>query len=711
MIWHIFRKDLRLLWPIAALVAAVQWLNAGLLISGGQFARATIGELSELGWISNIALPGVAMLGLAALVIAAIQQDRLPGTTQDWLTRPIPRRQLLAAKLLFVVLTGLLPILASDLAMGLAEHLDLADVVAGSLTRSAVLLCLVCLPAALIGAVTRTLTESLVLMLAVGILLIVEFITLTQVRVSLPLIQTGFGWIIAPILVFLNLGALAILLPLQFLWRSANRVRWLLAAYFCLLPAVMFISSDAAFQIHRALESRNNGSPVSITLDANRRITFTPTSSYVGRPGKIVSVELRVPVVVSNLGPGNRIYIDRVKLHFIGEHEGRSSNEDLSNVNQFGFIVDRSVDPGKPSPEILLRLPFDAFNAARAAQSRVEIEILGTKLRLTAEKSIQSLAAGSIDEHGRCYRQNVVRFGAGSKVIYCVSARPIGNCVDIWDSSRPHRSTGMNGYRCGGSAYAPWPLPLWRDAYYSVWFRATDEWQLQARADASSEPPRKSDLIITNYVPDVHFVRTVGLQIDSAIERASVESRSADGRGPAARFAAPAGVVADRRGNLFIVDEADSVIRKVTPAGEVDTFAGIARQTGRSDGAARDARFSRPHGIAIDSADNLFVADTGNGLIRKITPAGIVSTLMGISDAGDRVEPLRFKNPKGVVCVPDGTLYVIDSNAVANGNSVIRKVSPAGVVSTVAGSDEPAAGPDNGGMELTLPAEEGLERD
>ncbi len=66
MIWHIYRKDLRLLWPMATLVAGVQLLNAGLLIGGGRFARSSTGEMSEFGWVSNIALPGVALLALAA---------------------------------------------------------------------------------------------------------------------------------------------------------------------------------------------------------------------------------------------------------------------------------------------------------------------------------------------------------------------------------------------------------------------------------------------------------------------------------------------------------------------------------------------------------------------------------------------------------------------------------------------------------------------
>jgi hypothetical protein len=529
------------------------------------------------------------------------------------------------------------------------------------------------------------------------------------------MMQSGFGWSVAPILICLSLGGLLILLPLQFRWRSNNRVRWILAAYFCLLPAVVFIPYDAAVQLDRALDFRNIVSPVSITLDTSRGITFTPIPSRAARPGKPGSVLLRIPVVASDLGAGDQIYVDRLKLHSIDpERRGLAGplNEDLSNVNQFGYMLDRSLDPAKPTPEIFLTLPFDAFDAARADQSRIEIQLLATTLRLTAEKPIQSLAPGSIDDHGRCYPQNDRRLGKSSKVIYCVSARPICNCFTTTDLSRRLRNNGMASLRCGGASYAPWPLPLWRDAYYSVSLGAADGWRQPVGAEPDSEMPKKYDLIVTNYVPDVHIVRKFDFQIGLAVERASVESQSVDGEGHAARFASPAGMVADRRGNLFIVDVADSVIRKVTPTGEVSTFAGMAQKTGRNDGVARDARFARPQGIAIDSADNLFVADTGNGLIRKITPAGIVSTEMGFTgNMGNRMEALRFKNPRDVLCAPDGTLYVIDSNTVGNGNLAVRKVSPAGVVSTVAGPDESVGDTDNVGAVLAVPAVEELERD
>jgi len=83
---------------------------------------------------------------------------------------------------------------------------------------------------------------------------------------------------------------------------------------------------------------------------------------------------------------------------------------------------------------------------------------------------------------------------------------------------------------------------------------------------------------------------------------------------------------------------------------------------------------------------------------------------MGITGGqGNLSEPVRFKNPRGVVCAPDGSIYVIDSNAVDNGNPLIRKVSPAGVVSTVAGPDVPVDSPGIGGIVLGISSPEVLE--
>ena len=102
-----------------------------------------------------------------------------------------------------------------------------------------------------------------------------------------------------------------------------------------------------------------------------------------------------------------------------------------------------------------------------------------------------------------------------------------------------------------------------------------------------------------------------------------------DGNGNNARFNQPAAATVDTAGNVYIADTANHVIRRITPAGDVTTFAGQPGSPGFGNGSGADVLFNQPAGIAIDSAGNVYVADRGNHVIRKITPAGDVSTLAG----------------------------------------------------------------------------------
>ncbi len=158
---------------------------------------------------------------------------------------------------------------------------------------------------------------------------------------------------------------------------------------------------------------------------------------------------------------------------------------------------------------------------------------------------------------------------------------------------------------------------------------------------------------------------------------------SADGTGAAARFNGPSGVAVDGAGNVFVADS-DNTIRKITPTRAVTTFAGTADSTGSSDGTGATARFSSPSGVAVDGAGNVFVADSGNNTIRKITPAGMVTTLAGAASSGSADgtgAAARFNSPESVAVDGAGNVFVADW-----GNSTIRKITPSGVVTTFAGT-------------------------
>ena len=158
---------------------------------------------------------------------------------------------------------------------------------------------------------------------------------------------------------------------------------------------------------------------------------------------------------------------------------------------------------------------------------------------------------------------------------------------------------------------------------------------------------------------------------------------SADG-GANARFFGPQGIAADSAGQLFVADTANSTIRKVTPAGIVSTFAGSAGIPNSLDGAGGSARFFHPEGLTVDSGGNVYVSDTWNHTIRKITSGGTVSTLAGLAGyfgaANGTNSKARFNRPSGITIDGAGNLYVADTL-----NHTIRKVTPSGDVSTLAG--------------------------
>lgn len=158
---------------------------------------------------------------------------------------------------------------------------------------------------------------------------------------------------------------------------------------------------------------------------------------------------------------------------------------------------------------------------------------------------------------------------------------------------------------------------------------------------------------------------------------------SANGTGTAASFSNPAGVCADASGNIYVAEYGSNKIRKITPAGVVTTFAGNGTATS-VDGTGTAASFNRPVGICINATGDFYIAEHDACNIRKITSAGVVTTLAGNGAVGSTDATgtaASFKYPTGVCTDAAGNVYVADQ-----GNHKIRKITPAGVVSTYAGS-------------------------
>jgi len=160
---------------------------------------------------------------------------------------------------------------------------------------------------------------------------------------------------------------------------------------------------------------------------------------------------------------------------------------------------------------------------------------------------------------------------------------------------------------------------------------------------------------------------------------------SADGTGSAARFNVPRAVAVDHDNNIILADSGNHTIRKVTPAGVVTTLAGSPGSAGSANGTGSAARFNTPRGLAVDANDNVYIADTSNHTVRKMTPEGVVTTLAGSPGSAGSADgtgsAARFNTLRGLAVDGGGNVYVADLL-----NHTIRRITPAGVVTTVAGS-------------------------
>jgi uncharacterized repeat protein (TIGR02543 family) len=159
---------------------------------------------------------------------------------------------------------------------------------------------------------------------------------------------------------------------------------------------------------------------------------------------------------------------------------------------------------------------------------------------------------------------------------------------------------------------------------------------------------------------------------------------SVDGTGSAARFYFPTGIGVDTSGNVYVSDSVNQTIRKITPSRAVTTLAGFPRSYGYADGTGSAARFHSPQGLAVDGSGNVYVAENSNETIRKVTPAGVVSTLAGFPGSAGAADGIggaaRFRFLNGLALDQTGNIYVADQ-----GNEAVRKVTQGGVVTTVAG--------------------------
>ncbi len=192
---------------------------------------------------------------------------------------------------------------------------------------------------------------------------------------------------------------------------------------------------------------------------------------------------------------------------------------------------------------------------------------------------------------------------------------------------------------------------------------------------------------------------------------ASGKSNSADGVGQNAGFASPTGLAVDKDGNVYVADNDNNAIRKITPAGVVTTIAGKSGEAGGTDGKGVAARFSDSTGVAIDQNGNIFVADNHNAAVRKITPDGTVTTVAGQAAAGDQANgntnAIKLNSARAITINRAGVIYVADEDL-----GIICKVESNSLLAIFAGSPNALTGSLDGvGAKAVIKTPRGLAAD
>lgn len=410
MAWHIFKKDLKLSWQFALAVALLRWLGAFVHFKLGHFSGngRFSGNYVLLSLVQLLKI--VAALGSGFLIAFVVHHDAIPGVRQDWLVRPIRRRDLITAKLLFVILLVQAPVFLGDLAEGLADGFSFSSCFAAAFSRSLFLFVGFDLPVLAIAAITRNLSEGVVggLGLFFGFMFFqVMFFGLNNGSMH-PIAATfnsGVAWVTEATRMMILFFGVAAILALQ-CWRRKTAA----SRSFVLAIAVIYLLTqalpwNAAFALERRVSSAAG------TSDAVR-IDFDPQSPKYKEPSGIDLNQARqnfesrmqgendvfIPLRITGLPARSILFADRYEARAIGP-DGAAI--DLGTKTDLGY---RSAEGQRIYYPLQIRA--DVFGKIKDKPVRLEVDYSLSLLKASASASIPALNGEvRVPELGWCKTQ------------------------------------------------------------------------------------------------------------------------------------------------------------------------------------------------------------------------------------------------------------------------------------------------------------------
>ena len=497
MIWHIFQKDCRQVWRLAAIVAFAHMANAALRLVLGPFNQPR-------GLVTFAELFSVAtLLGMCALIVAAVQEDVVPGASQDWLIRPIRRRDLLAAKLLFVVVVAQGPALLADIVHGIVAGLGLGDSVSAALSRSAVMVLVFDMPVLGLAAISSTLVQVMGTVIGIWLAVMVGVFAGILARGGAPpaFANSGIQWMTPAYWSVLACSAAAVIIPLQYFRRATKESRRIVVGAVLLAPVLSVSAWTSAFAVQQQL------SPHAPFAESIRLAFAADTSAVSSIPAGTNTRTLLVPLLVSGLPADTVLLNDRAEIHLVASDGATLYRGKTTPTLGYGndFVV-RTTDGGEVRTRQQIVLPEQVYARLRNQSVRMEIDYSLTLLERSGAATIpardgdQRMAA-----FGRC-RSRIDDDGDEIE-LGCLRSGPAPTCVSATLESVRGGPRNPTHWSCDPD-YSPFQVHLY-PAATSRFTTSVDLTDLRETMEPAADRSQLDDALvrIKSYQPAGHFTR------------------------------------------------------------------------------------------------------------------------------------------------------------------------------------------------------------
>ncbi|HEY5256189.1 MAG TPA: hypothetical protein VIJ53_16155, partial [Acidobacteriaceae bacterium] len=393
MIFHIIKKDWKLLWRVVLLVAATQFALAVMLF---HIDHAAV-DKNPYGLLLQLVL-FMTFLGRAVLIVMCVQQDPIPGDRQDWLTRPVKRFDLMFAKLAFVLLFAQGPVLIADFVQAFAGGASFRHSLSAAITRSLFLLPIFTLPFLAFGALTRNLTEAIAgaviffLLLSGGEMLFVGLSEGRRILQVSPTTLTGLDWMTDALQLLVAFAAVSAILALQYLGRKTAISRAVLAAAAVVCFAVRLLPWNIAYAMQQQLTAaRGSGQQITVAFAPGqtpyKNLSEVNPDILQGQFGGTRNADtiVYIPLTVQGLPAQTLLKNDRAEVTMTTS-DGKTFNlgvgGDFAPLPQAGVAIDIYS---------ALYVPDDLYQRYKSEQVRLDVTYFSTLMRLADQGAMAAL--------------------------------------------------------------------------------------------------------------------------------------------------------------------------------------------------------------------------------------------------------------------------------------------------------------------------------